>query len=154
MDGTMTRSLTVALAALLTLSACGAVRDSRLNPFNWFGRSEPAQTVLVVQQSDPRSLIADVVSMSVEPYSAGAIVRATGRTETQGWWDAELVEAKTDDPGKLVLEFRLLPPLIKSDVNTPRSREVTAAITLTNNRLEYISSITVQGANNARATRR
>lgn len=154
MDGAMKRSMTVALAALLTLSACGAMRDSRLNPFNWFGRSEPTETVAVVEKADPRPLVGDVLSMSVEPYSGGAIVRATGRTETQGWWDAELVEAKTDDPTNLVLEFRLLPPIVDSDVNTPQSREVTVAMTLSPARLEYISSITVQGANNARATRR
>jgi hypothetical protein len=154
MDGAMTRSLTVALAALLTLSACGAVRDSRLNPFNWFGRSEPVETIRVVEKADPRPLIGDVLSMSVEAYSSGVIVRATGRTETQGWWDAELIEAKTDDPSKLVLEFRLLPPIVRTDVNTPRSREVTDAKTLSPTRLEYITSITVQGANNARATRR
>lgn len=154
MDGAMTRSLTLALAALLTLSACGAVRDSRLNPFNWFGQSESVEAIRVVEKVDPRPLVGDVLSMSVEPYSGGAIVRATGRTETQGWWAAELVEAKTDDPSKLVFEFRLLPPLVQSDVNTPRSREVTVAHTLTPSRLEYITSITVQGANNARATRR
>lgn len=155
MDGAMTRSMTVALAALLTLSACGGVRESRLNPFNWFGGSEPTETItIVVDKADPRPLVGDVLSMSVEPYSGGAIVRATGRTETQGWWDAELVEAETDDPGKLVLEFRLLPPIVRTDVNTPRSREITVAKTLSPTRLEYISSIVVQGANNARATRR
>ncbi len=150
----MTRSITVALAALLTLSACGAVRESRLNPFNWFGRSEPTETITLVEKVDPRLLVADVLSMSVEPYSGGAIVRATGRAETQGWWDAELVEAKTDDPTTLVLEFRLLPPLVRGDVSTPQSREVTVAMTLSPSRLETIGSITVQGANNARATRR
>ncbi|MEL6453077.1 MAG: hypothetical protein AAFQ19_17640, partial [Pseudomonadota bacterium] len=38
------RVLTVTLlTAALILSACAAVRDSRVNPFNWFGRgqSEP-----------------------------------------------------------------------------------------------------------------
>ena len=154
MDGAMTRSMTVALAALLTLTACGAVSQSRLNPFNWFGRSAPTETIALVEKVDARPLISDVLSMSVEPYSGGAIVRATGRSETQGWWDAELVEAKTDDPSKLVFEFRLLPPVIQTDVNTPRSREVTVAVTLSPTRLEYITSIAVQGANNARATRR
>lgn len=154
MDGAMIRLTSVALAALLTLSACGAVRESRLNPFNWFGRSAPVETTAVVEKVDPRLLVSDVVSMSVEPYSGGALVRATGRTDTQGWWDAELVEAKTDDPDKLVLEFRLLPPLINTDVNTARSREITAAYALSPARLENIRSITVQGAKNARATRR
>jgi len=154
MDGAMTRSMTVALAALLTLTACGAVRDSRLNPLNWFGQSAPTESITLVEKADPRTLVDDVLSMSVEPYSGGAIVRATGRTNTQGWWAAELVEAETDDPGVLVLEFRLLPPIVQTDVNTARSREVTVAMTLSPTRLADISSITVQGANNARATRR
>ena len=151
----MTRSLTVALAAVLLVASCGAVRESRLNPFNWFGRSQPAATIVTVEQAaDPRPLVEQVIAMSVEPYSGGAIVRATGITPTQGWWDAELVEAKTDDPTQIVLEFRLIPPLSQTDVNTPRSREITVAKSFSPTALEDIRQITVQGATNARTTRR
>ncbi|MCF8486405.1 MAG: hypothetical protein K9G71_14445 [Rhodobacteraceae bacterium] len=151
----MTRSLTAALIALLVLTSCGKVRDSRLNPFNWFGRSEQTETLQTVQKpADPRPLVADVVSMNVEPYSGGAIVRATGISPTQGYWDAELVELENDEPGHLILEFRLFPPVAEQGVNTPRSREVTVAMTLSPARLENISRITVQGASNARTTRR
>jgi hypothetical protein len=151
----MTRSLTAALIALLVLTSCGKVRDSRLNPFNWFGRSEQTETLQTVQKpADPRPLVADVVSMAVEPYSGGAIVRATGISPTQGYWDAELVEVENDEPGHLILEFRLFPPVAEQGVNTPRSREVTVAMTLSPARLENISRITVQGASNARTTRR
>lgn len=151
----MTRSLTAALIATLVLTSCGAVRDSRLNPFNWFGRSQPTETIQTVEKAkDPRLLVADVVSMNVEPYSGGAIIRATGIAETQGWWDAELVELETDEPGHLILEFRLFPPVAPQDVNTPRSREITVATTLSPSRLENISRITVQGESNARTTRR
>lgn len=151
----MTRSLTAALIATLVLTSCGAVRDSRLNPFNWFGRSQPTETIQTVEKpKDPRLLVADVVSMNVEPYSGGAIVRATGIAQTQGWWDAELVELETDEAGHLILEFRLFPPVAQQDVNTPRSREITVAMTLSPARLENISRITVQGESNARTTRR
>lgn len=151
----MTRSLTVALIGLLVLTSCGRISESRLNPFNWFGRSEPTEAIqTVAKPQDPRLLVADVVSMTVEAYSGGAIVRATGITPTQGWWQAELVEAETDEPGHLVLEFRVFPPLVEQGVNTPRSREVTVATTLSPGRLEDISRITVQGTNNARTTRR
>ncbi len=151
----MTRSLTVALIALLVLTSCGRISESRLNPFNWFGRSEPTETIQsVVKPKDPRLLVADVVSMNVESYSGGAIVRATGITPTQGWWEAELVETENDEAGHLILEFRVFPPLIEQGVNSPRSREVTVAITLSPTRLEDINRITVQGANNARTTRR
>lgn len=154
MDAPMKRSFMAALAALMFVSACGFVRESRLNPFNWFGKSEPAETVTVpLEKTDPRPLVADVVDLVVEPYSGGAIVRAKGITPTQGWWDAELVEAKTDDPNHLVLDFRLIPPLTQTGVNTPRSREVVVAKTLSVQRLETITRITVQGAKNARTSR-
>lgn len=155
MDVPMPRSLTVALAALMFLTSCGMIRESRLNPWNWFGRSEQVETRTVVAKAeDPRPLVDDVVSMKIEPYSAGVIVRATGITPTQGWWDAELVEAtlEEEDPGHLVLEFRLVPPLTTTDVNAPRSREITVAKTISVNRLEYITKITVQGARNARTS--
>jgi hypothetical protein len=155
LDWSMTRSLTVALIGLLVLTSCGRISESRLNPFNWFGRSEPTETIqTVVKPQDPRLIVETVVSMNVEAYSGGAIVRATGITPTQGWWDAELVEAESEEPGHLILEFRLLPPLVEQGVNTPRSREVTVAKTLSPSRLEEIRRITVQGANNARTTRR
>lgn len=156
MDVPMPRSLTVALAALLILTSCGFVRESRLNPFNWFGRSERTETVAAVgAETDPRPLVEDVVSMAVEGYSTGVIVRATGITPTQGWWNAELVEAtlEDEDPTHLVLEFRLVPPPSPTPVNTPRSREVTVAKTLSLSRLDNISQITVQGARNARTSR-
>lgn len=149
----MSRSLSVALIALMLLANCGFVRDSKLNPFNWFGRSEPAEKVVIEKPKDPRYMVADVVSMNIETYSGGIIVRAKGITPTQGWWDAELVELEQDDPSHLVLEFRLLPPLTEADVNTPRSREIVVAKTVSPQRLGYITKITVQGANNARSSR-
>ena len=43
----MFKPFTALLLASFVLSSCGTVRDSRVNPFNWFGRSQPAQTVEV-----------------------------------------------------------------------------------------------------------
>lgn len=155
MDEPMKRPLTAALAALLVLTACGAVRDSRLNPFNWFGRSERVETLApTVEQRDPRLLVADVIDLQIEPYSGGAIVRATGVMESQGWWQADLVEVEGEDPTHLMLDFRILPPVTQTDVGAQRTREVTAAITLTPRRLEDITRITVQGERSARTTRR
>ncbi|MFN4153027.1 MAG: hypothetical protein ACK4HF_00085 [Paracoccaceae bacterium] len=146
---------TAALVAVLVLTSCGAVRDSRLNPFNWFGRSERVETIAPVgAKVDPRLLVADVVTLSVEPYTGGAIVRATGVMETQGWWQAELVEVKGDDPTHLVLDFRILPPVTQTATGTVRSREVTAAMTVAPRRLEDITRVTVQGERSARTTRR
>jgi hypothetical protein len=148
------KRLTVFLL-VLALSGCGGMRDSKLNPFNWFRRSEPAEKVALPEAPrDRRALVADVLTMAVEPIPTGAIVRATGRTPTQGWWNAELVALPLTDDGVLVIEFRLFPPVEATDVNTPRSREVTAALSLSNIKLENVREIVVQGANNARVARR
>ena len=39
----MRLSLTLALTAVMVLTACGSMRESRLNPLNWFGGSREAQ---------------------------------------------------------------------------------------------------------------
>ncbi len=150
----ITRPLLAALSLAVFLGGCGFVRESRLNPLNWFGRSQPTENIVLVEKAASASLVADVLSMEVEPYQGGAIIRATGRTQTQGWWQAELVQIETDDPSALVYEFRILPPLVRTDVNTPRSREVTVALALSNIKLDGISTISVQGAQNGRTTGR
>ena len=148
--------LITALVATLALTACG-FGQSRLNPLNWFGRSAPAQTVALVTTApaDPRPLVAQVLTMSIEPYPGGALVRATGLPPTtQGFWDAELVPLPVDESGTLVLEFHIFPPLARAGVVNQQSREVTVAYSLSNIKLDGISQIIVQGAGNARASRR
>ncbi|WP_112309223.1 hypothetical protein [Pseudogemmobacter bohemicus] len=144
-----------AVCLLLTLAACGGLRDSRLNPFNWFGRSEPAEKVVIDEKpQDRRERVQTVLDMKVEQVSSGAIVRATGLTPTQGWWEAELVAQPVTQDGVLVLDFRISPPFEDKAVNTQRSREVTVALHLSNIKLANVRSIVVQGANDARSAGR
>lgn len=151
----MKKPLLAALSLVLFVSACGGWRDSRINPRNWFGGSQQAEPVATVAAtSDPRALADQVLSLQVEPMLGGAIVRATGLPPTQGWWDAELVAQPVDENGVLVYDFRIFPPLEKTAVSTQFSREVTVAAYLSNTQLEYIRQITVQGAQNARTSRR
>lgn len=146
--------LTAALVALTVLSACGGLRDSRLNPFNWFGRSEPAVQVQTAKPTDPRALVDQVLTMAVEAYPGGAIVRATGLPPTQGYWEAELVARPLDENGVLVLDFRVFPPIAAASVANQQSREITVAYSLSDIKLQAISEIVVQGAGNARSSRR
>jgi len=147
------RLFVVSMAA--ALAGCGGIRNSRLNPFNWFGKSEPRETIVLPgERQDPRPLVDAVLSMNVEPMPGGAIVRARGQTPSQGWWKAELVPLPIDPNGVLVYEFRLLPPITPTDVNTPQSRQVDVAIYISDIRLERVREIVVQGASNARAARR
>ena len=147
------RQLVLGLA--VTLAGCGAIGKSKLNPFNWFKKSEPRETIVLPgEKSDPRPLVDTVLSMAVEPIPGGAVVRARGVTPTQGWWNAELVPHDLDDKGVLVYEFRLVPPEGRADVNTQQSREIDVAIYLSDAKLEAVREIVVQGAKNARSARR
>jgi hypothetical protein len=151
----MRLTVSAALIAITLLSACGGFRDSRLNPLNWFGRSQPAEQVQVAATpTDPRALVDQVLTMAVESYPGGAIVRATGLPPTQGYWEAELVARPLDENGVLVLDFRVFPPVNGAGVVNQQSREVTVAYTLSDIKLSGISEIVVQGAGNARSSRR
>lgn len=149
-------ALPLALSGVLVLTACGAVRESRLNPFNWFGRSQEAQVddFGIRRPEDKRQMVDQVLDMVIEPTPQGAIVRATGLTPKQGYYDAELVALPVDDKGVLVYEFRVMPSPFDKPVGAPRTREVTVAAALSVIKLEGISQIVVQGANNARSSRR
>lgn len=152
----MRHALFAVLIVTLGLGACGRIRDSRLNPFNWFGGSTRSQTVAPVPEevADPRPLVSNVTALAIERMPGGAVVRATGVPPTQGYWAAELVERPIDDNGVLVFDFRVAPPPAASAVSTVRSREITVASFLSDKRLETIRTITVQGANSARSSRR
>ena len=148
----MKTPLIVALSMVLVLGAC----QSRLNPFNWFGRSAPVEKVLITQGEavDPRALVDEVLSLNIESFPGGAIIRAEGRNPVQGYWDAELVARPIEKEGVLVYDFRLLPPIERTDVSTKQSREVAVAVSLSTIKLDGIREIIVQGARNARAVRR
>ena len=143
------------LSLCLMLAGCGGFRDSRLNPFNWFGKSQPRETIVLPDKAaDPRPLVDAVLTLAVEQIPGGAIIRATGQTPSQGWWKADLVAQPITEDGVLVFEFRLFPPITQTDVNTPRSREVTVATYLSDIKLDAVREIVVQGASNARTARR
>ncbi len=148
--------VTAALIAVTLLVSCGAIRESRLNPLNWFGKSREVEQTAVVSQApqDPRNLVQTVLSMAVEPFPGGAIIRATGLPPTQGWWSAELVARPVDENGVLVLDFRVFAPPTPKPVVNQQSREITAAISLSNIKLDGIREIVVQGETNARSSRR
>lgn len=148
-------AVSAALMVLGLLAGCGDGSGSRLNPFNWFGRSEvvvtaPGSSVPV----DPRPLVASVTGLVVEPYPGGAIVRATGLPPSQGWWEAELVGLPIDENGVQVFEFHVFPPPAPTPSGLPQSREITVAAAISTIRLERVREIVVQGATNSRSSRR
>ena len=150
----LTTPLTLVLCAGLALASCASVRNSRLNPFNLFGRSTSTTSIAKPRTlAEQRLLVAQVTDLVIEPSPGGVIVRATGLPPTQGYWEAELVPGEVTD-GTIAYDFRVFPPVTRKIVSSPRSREIEAAAYLSNAKLAKITEITVQGAANARTSRR
>lgn len=151
-------ALLAVMTALLILPACGKVRASRFNPFNW---SRPEVTTLAPKDGyqvtpDYRQLVDQVLTVAVEPMPGGAIVRASGLPPTQGYWQAELVAENNGEPvdGVLTLRFVVYPPPDPTPSSTQFSREITVGLFLADQQLAKISRITVQGQKTALSVRR
>lgn len=143
-----------ALIATLAIAGCG--RDVVVwNPTTWFGSDEPERLItLAPEAQDPRPLAPQVTAMHVDRYEGGIIVRATGLPPTQGYWAAELVPRPVEN-GVLVLGFYMVPPVTAAETGTPRSREITAAYTVSSFALakDGITRIVVKAQNNERSAR-
>jgi hypothetical protein len=147
----MLRALT-ALSLCFTLAACG---ESRLNPVNWFGteREERITVTEVERPTDPRALVAEVSSLSIETTTSGAIVTATALNETTGYWQAGLVRTEIVD-GIATYEFRAAPPPEGAVSGPEPSRQIVAAATLSQRELAGLRSITVIARTNRRTVER
>ncbi len=154
------RAPLLATLALITLvSACSTVGQSRLNPFNWFGRSTEQQGTTAevpAEVADRRPMVDQVISLRVDKLPGGAIVHATGLPPRQGFWDTDLVAENDGEPvnGALVYQFRIQEPAGAPPAGTQQSREVTVGRFLSDQRLEGITTIVVKAARNQRSVRR
>lgn len=147
----------IALAlALSVLTGCATVRESRLNPFNWFGSDE--ETVAPVDVvNERRPLVSQITSLEIERTPGGAIVRSTALPPTQGWFAAELVPVSSGGApvdGVLSYAFRAVPPETPVRQSTPQSRELTAGTFIPNIVLNQVRVIQVTGSQNSRIARR
>lgn len=153
------------LVSVLVLSGCG---NSRLNPFNWFGRStseavEQSTNPLIPTRSGFRRpeatyqgrIVDQITGLVIERAPGGALIRVTGLAATQGSYDV-LIEPENEDelPVKGVLTYTLKARLPARPQGPATTREIVAAHFLTNQQLEGVRSIRVLGARNARSVRR
>ncbi len=169
------------LIATLTLSACGAVRDSRINPFNWFGRSQSETVVVADTRAETNPLIPEenrgnlfrvfgrqdvviptapmdqVSDLVIERVPGGAIIRATGVSSYVGAFNVVLVpETEGEEPVDGVLSYSLeaARPSGAQPGGTQRVRTFTAARHVTDNQLKNVRAIRVAAARNARTSSR
>jgi len=167
----MRKSILSLLTAGLLLSACGSVRDSALNPFNWFGRSRsepvaegpvnpliPKRRGVFSRSPEPEysgALVDTIAELHVERVAGGAIIHVKGIAASQGSHDVRLVEDEDDDkPDTLTYTLKSLRSPYRELVGPPRGREIVAAQSVTDNELAGIRTIRVIGLRNARSTSR
>lgn len=143
----------LSLVLLLVVSgACSRQDATTLEPEG--GYPEPF--------ADGRPLVADVTRVTMEPTPGGAILRVTGVTATQGWWDIALRrETGSDDrASERRYVLRGWPPVdaegnpVPAPAGAAALREVDAAIFLSDIDLDGLRRITVTGANTSRTLTR
>ncbi|MEP5729779.1 MAG: hypothetical protein ABJL67_10415 [Sulfitobacter sp.] len=173
----MRKTLPLILAATLVVGACAGVRESRVNPFNWFGqsRSTPIERTentnpLIPQQggglfSRRRASDAEyagrpfdqVTNLTIERVPGGAIIRATGLAARQGIYLVQLTpENEDEEPVDGVLTYRLegVLPEKGTRVGTEPTREVIAARRVSDRQLRNVTRIRVEGQRNAQVVNR
>jgi len=158
----MRLTIILLLFTSMTVSGCARLADSRINPLNWFGRSENVANVdadgniraLVPTNGltvtvDSRQLVASVTSLRINRSPDGAIVQATGATSSLGYYNAELVPV-SQDGGTLTLAMRATAPA------APQTgvQQISAAYLLSNAELSGIRRVVVQGQSNSLSSRR
>jgi hypothetical protein len=163
----MRRVFPALLVATMTLTGCGAVRDSWVNPMNWFGRSQ-AEAVpegvnpLIPQESrvKRRALpyagvpVESIAEVTVEKIRSGALVRATGIAAREGAFEVRLVPVGAPEKGVLSYRLEALYPGNKTVRGAEQARTVTAALALTEQQMEGVKTIRVIGETNARSSSR
>ncbi len=145
--------IVLALGLVAIVAGCATVRESRINPFNWFGQDEEVTPVETRVITDPRPLVAQIASVTIDPAPGGAILRVVGLPERQGYFAGALVRQPAG-PGVLGYSFRVVPPPEATRVSTAVSREIVVAVFLSDQTLAGVRQIQVSGATNTRAVRR
>jgi len=168
----MNRGMGILLVSALLVTGCGRVRDSVINPVNWFGRSQstanvptdtevnpliPARRASIFRQEQDDSYrgtdVAEVTGLFVERRPGGAVIRAEGTALYQGPFDVRLVKLDEEsDESTLTYALRALQP--RGAQGPAQTRRVIAADWLTDNELLGIRTIRVKAQGNTRTARR
>ncbi|MEI4263589.1 hypothetical protein [Roseovarius sp. D0-M9] len=160
----------------LTLAGCSGLRDSRVNPANWFGQSRTtpvaasadatvnplipeARDSIFQRKSDEETYqgtpIYAVEGVVIERSSGGAIVKATGLSLRQGAYDVRLSPENKGEPVGGVLTYTMRAVQRADTPQGPeQTRRVSAGAFISTQTLEETSEIRVLGQTNSAASRR
>ena len=172
------RSLvTVLMISSLTLAGCSGFRDSRVNPANWFGKSQTVQRAAPVPGETTNPLIPEkrssifqrksdaesyagtpiyaVEGVVIEQSAGGAIIKATGLSLRQGAFDVRLWPENGGKPANGALTYTMR-AIQRAD--TPQgpvqTRRVEAGQFISTQTLEQVSEIRILGLTNSATSRR
>ncbi len=167
----MRKTLALLLISTLVLGGCATIRDSRINPLNWFGGAESTQVAagetnpliprrsgfgLTVASPYRGTPVDQITGLTVERVPGGAIIRIEAVAARQGSYNV-VVEPATpgDDPVDGVLDYTLLAEkLPRAPIGTPPSRRIVAAHSVSDDQLAGVRTIRVSGARNTLTVRR
>ncbi|AKO96916.1 MAG: hypothetical protein RID15_04490 [Marinovum algicola] len=168
----MRKLVLASLVVATSLAGCAAVRDSRVNPANWFGRSEtvatpPAESEVNTLIPERRAffgkrdappyegaLVEQVTELHIRQVAGGAVVEVSGVLTSIEGYDVRLVALEEAEAGSLSYEFRAVQPRYGEGVGNAHARAVTAAIRLTEQELAGIRTIRVVARDNIRSASR
>ncbi|MBA98951.1 hypothetical protein [Sulfitobacter sp.] len=168
----MRKTFSALLLSTLVLTGCATVRDSRVNPFNWFGKARSAPIAQSSAQANPlipqtSSIFSrkrnsnavyngrpvdQITDLTIERVPGGILLRATGLAARQGLYDVQLVPQNKDElPVDGVLTYRLegVEPASQTPIGAAATREVIVARTLTDQQLAEVHTIRIEGQRNA-----
>ena len=166
----------------VALGGCGRLRDSRVNPANWFGKGQSTPIEQPQEQAEeqyvnpliperPSKLrlfkkrkdrpyegtpVGQITDVTVERTIGGAILRVTAVSPRQGAFDVRLIPAnKENEPidGVLTYSIRALQPT-DTAIGSTRSRTLVVAEPIDQSLLERTRTIRVVAAENEWATNR
>ena len=166
----MRKFMAVLVISSIALSGCGQLRDSKVNPANWFGKRNPRP--VATAPGDPAEVnplipqktsvfrrdksekyigtpVANVISLSIEKLPTGAILHVVGVSQLQGAYNVRLTSDSKGDPVNGVLTFKLkaIQPLDQAQ-GPQKARTIHAARFISNGDLESASVIQIIGGQN------
>lgn len=122
-----------------------------------FGKRNKAEQAATIVETDGRRLVPTITNARFERTKNGGIVRATALFPRQGYYDAVLYSPSNfapDEKGVINLEFRAKEPQFNTLQSTKRSREITAGVHISFQKLAQARSIRVISRTNQVSLRR
>ena len=141
----------------LALSGCSSIRNSKVNPLNWFnGETQSTQKSLIPEENmlrrRPKVVYAGipvyfVTAAALEKTLDGKILRIDAKSDRIGAADIRIEDLPDQGDGILRVVVKAVTPL-GAPVGSERAREIAAARFFSQQDLEKYKAIDVNSANN------